>query len=292
MASSKVMASSNSRKSDLSRRSSSSSKPQPIVSDQRHTRKNSGTSNIGSITVDGLLRDIYDSNPSTGSTLLDAQITLIDSQMNVISNPADGNPNVQKTVDDVWREIVSGDRRECKEEAPDEMMTLEDFLAKAGAVDGEDVKMSVPPTERLSGGMFTFDSIPTSSFQTVDKVEGSIIGFGNGVEVNGAAEAVVGGGRGKRGRPALEPLDKAAQQRQRRMIKNRESAARSRERKQAYQVELESLAVKLEEENEQLLKEKAERTKERFKQLMEKVIPIVEKRRPPRVLRRVRSMQW
>jgi hypothetical protein len=30
----------------------------------------------------------------------------------------------------------------------------------------------------------------------------------------------------------MEPLDKAAQQRQRRMIKNRESAARSRERKQ------------------------------------------------------------
>ncbi|KAJ6930877.1 hypothetical protein NC652_014407 [Populus alba x Populus x berolinensis] len=52
----------------------------------------------------------------------------------------------------------------------------------------------------------------------------------------------------------MEPLDKAAQQRQRRMIKNRESAARSRERKQAYQVELESLAVRLEEENEHCLK--------------------------------------
>lgn len=90
----------------------------------------------------------------------------------------------------------------------------------------------------------------------------------------------------------MEPLDKAAQQRQRRMIKNRESAARSRERKQAYQVELESLAVKLEEENEWLLKEKAERTKERFKQLMEKVVPVVEQRRPPRMLRRVRSLQW
>lgn len=74
------------------------------------------------------------------------------------------------------------------------------------------------------------------------------------------------------------------------MIKNRESAARSRERKQAYQVELEALAVKLEEENEQLLREKAERTKKRYKQLMEKVVPIVERRRPPRMLRRVRLM--
>ena len=61
-------------------------------------------------------------------------------------------------------------------------------------------------------------------------VEGSIVGFGNGVEVAGSGG---GGGRGKRGRTVvMEPLDKAAQQRQRRMIKNRESAARSRERKQ------------------------------------------------------------
>ncbi|KOM35871.1 hypothetical protein LR48_Vigan02g202100 [Vigna angularis] len=161
-----------------------------------------------------------------------------------------------KTVDDVWREIVAGDRRECKEEAPDdEMMTLEDFLAKAGAVDDDnneevdcDMKIPMPLTERLGSGVFAFDPLLAATpFQ--DGVEGSVIGFGNGVEV-------VEGGRGKRARPVLEQLDKAAQQRQRRMIKNRESAARSRERKQAYQVELESLAVKLEEENDKLLKEK------------------------------------
>ncbi|CAK8573378.1 unnamed protein product [Lathyrus sativus] len=191
-----------------------------------------------------------------------------------------------RTVDDVWREIVAGDHRECKEEIPDEMMTLEDFLVKAGAVDDEDVdddvKMSIPMTENLSGsGVFSLDS----SFQGIESVEGSVVGFGNGVEV-------VEGGKGKRGRPVMEQLDKAAQQRQRRMIKNRESAARSRERKQAYQVELESLAVKLEEENDRLIKEKAERKKERFKQLMEKVIPVAEQRRPPRLLRRVRSLQW
>ena len=192
-----------------------------------------------------------------------------------------------RTVDDVWRDIVVGDHRDCKEEIHDEMMTLEDFLVKAGAVDDEDdVKLSIPITETLSGsGMFSMDP----SFQGIENVDGSLVGFGNG---NGNGVEVVEGGRGKRGRPVLEQLDKAAQQRQRRMIKNRESAARSRERKQAYQVELESLAVKLEEENAQLLKEQAERKKKRFKQLMEKVIPVVEKRRPPRPLRRVRSLQW
>ncbi|KAK6118784.1 hypothetical protein DH2020_047475 [Rehmannia glutinosa] len=74
----------------------------------------------------------------------------------------------------------------------------------------------------------------------------------------------LGRGRGKRSLSLLEPLDRAAQQRQRRMIKNR-SLRRGLE--SAYQVELESMAVKLEEENEQLLREKAERTKKRLKQV-------------------------
>lgn len=219
MASSKVMGSSN---SDISRKSSSaSSKPKAPPS-------------LGSaMSVDGLLRD---ADSSSSTLLLDAEITLLDA-----ANSAGGGP---KTVDDVWREIVSGGgqrNKECKEEAPDVMMTLEDFLlAKTGGPEAdedeeEDVKNFPPPappqlTERLSGGLFAFDAIPPPSpLQALDKVEGSIVGFGNGVEVIGGG----GGGRGKRGRiSVLEPLDKAAQQRQRRMIKNRESAARSRERKQ------------------------------------------------------------
>nr|GFB34909.1 hypothetical protein [Tanacetum cinerariifolium] len=79
------------------------------------------------------------------------------------------------------------------------MMTLEDFLAKAGA------------TERLltGGRMLNFDS-PLSN-------------------VNADEDMTP---RGKR-RPILDVLqDKAAQQRHRRMNKNQESAARSIERKQ------------------------------------------------------------
>ncbi|KAF9601305.1 hypothetical protein IFM89_018415 [Coptis chinensis] len=88
---------------------------------------------------------------------------------------------------------------------------------------------------------------------------GSILWLGNGGDR-------AGGGRGKR-RAVLEPIDKVAQQRQRRMIKNRESAARSRERKQAYTVELESLVTQLEEENARLQKEQAERSRERYNQV-------------------------
>lgn len=258
MASSKVMASSNSRNSDLSRRSSSASssavrKPKaPSLSDQPQPQAHAHINNssdhsggtgkplLGSMTVDGFLRNVYDATPAAESTLLDAQITLMEpTPITSISAAADemnagsiGSSNVPKTVDEVWREIVSGDRKECKEEEPDMVMTLEDFLlAKTGAAEievEEDVKsLPAPLTERLSsGGLFAFDPISPGPLQALDKVEGSIIGFGNGVEVIG------GGGRGKRGRNVLEPLDKAAQQRQRRMIKNRESAARSRERKQ------------------------------------------------------------
>ncbi|KAH9691742.1 BZIP domain-containing protein [Citrus sinensis] len=306
MASSKIMKSSNTRNSDLSKRSSTASSSS---TKQQQEALTDASKFASAMTVDGILRNVYNTTTAltTDATLLDAQITLVDTNSNLIANENDQNGAVSagamKSVDDVWREIVSGEKKEMKEEAIDEMMTLEDFLAKAGAVedsaggDDMDVKAFANVTERLSGGVYAFDQPAAASpFQ----VEGAIVGFGNGVEVVG--------GRGKRGRVMLEPLDKAAQQRQRRMIKNRESAARSRERKQswlqlnskhilivllidgfgifgvlqAYQVELESLAVRLEEENEQLLKEK----------LMEKVVPVVEKKRPPRVLRRVQSAEW
>ncbi|KAM3760059.1 hypothetical protein ACB098_01G165900 [Castanea mollissima] len=221
MASSKVMT----RKSDLPTTPRSSSSSSSSLS--------SPTKSLDQTTT---------TTTTDSSLLLDAQITLIETP-----NPIP----ISKTVDEVWRQIVSGERKVCKQEQhDDEMMTLEDFLVKAGAVQDqdeneEDVKMK--KEERLGG-----DSILAFPHNNNNN---------NNNNKNGSARV------GKRPR-VLEPLDKAAQQRQRRMIKNRESAARSRERKQA------------------------EKTKERFKQIMEKVIPVVENRRPPRVLRRVRSLQW
>ena len=47
-----------------------------------------------------------------------------------------------------------------------------------------------------------------------------------------AAGAGAGAGRGARKRALVDPADRAVMQRQKRMIKNRESAARSRDRKQ------------------------------------------------------------
>ncbi|KAG6607637.1 G-box-binding factor 4, partial [Cucurbita argyrosperma subsp. sororia] len=156
----------------------------------------------------------------------------------------DGPSTPSGGVDDVWRE-----------KAVEEMMRWEDFI---GVKAQEDIRLLNP----------------LNCFPQFE--EEMIVGFGNGGEISGRS--------GKRRRAPMEPMDEAALQRQRRMIKNRESAARSRERKHAHQVELELIAARLEEENHRLLKQKAERGKERLKQLMETVIPVVEKRRPPRVL--------
>ncbi|KNA20359.1 hypothetical protein SOVF_053150 [Spinacia oleracea] len=229
---------------------------------------------------------VYADNPvesGMDTALLDAEITLIDAAGAISAIGAEEEETVairrqtgeRKTAEEVWREIVAGksERKEFKVEAVDEMMTLEDFLAKAGAemegevaeeVVEEDVKVGVSGDLEMSdsGGLFDFDqSLVQCSYppqpQPMEAALGGVMVYGNGSGGVGGGMEVMGGVRGKRrGGPIMEPLDKAAQQRQRRMIKNRESAARSRERKQAYQVELESLALKLEEENEQLLREK------------------------------------
>uniref|UniRef100_A0A7N0TSB6 BZIP domain-containing protein n=1 Tax=Kalanchoe fedtschenkoi TaxID=63787 RepID=A0A7N0TSB6_KALFE len=176
----------------------------------------------------------------------------------------------RRTVEDVWKGIVAGEKKVCKVEVPDDMMTLEDFLVRAGAVDREEVvddhvKVRVPLSASVSAGLGTM----TSRLLSFDSINLSPFPSGGGSSIYGSGIAFTDSGglgrRNMRGSCVFEPLDKAAQKRQRRMIKNRESAARSRERKQEHQVKLESLASKLEEENDHLMKEKAAQTKERLK---------------------------
>lgn len=74
-------------------------------------------------------------------------------------------------------------------------------------------------------------------------------------------------------------IEKTVERRQKRMIKNRESAARSRARKQAYTHELENKVSRLEEENERLKRE----------QKAENVLPCVPPPEPRYQLRRTSS---
>ncbi|XP_016459063.2 protein ABSCISIC ACID-INSENSITIVE 5-like isoform X1 [Nicotiana tabacum] len=74
------------------------------------------------------------------------------------------------------------------------------------------------------------------------------------------------GMRGGRKRIIDGPVEKVVERRQRRMIKNRESAARSRARKQAYTVELEAELNQLKEENAHLKQALAELERKRKQQ--------------------------
>ncbi|KAI3471947.1 hypothetical protein Pfo_028635 [Paulownia fortunei] len=79
----------------------------------------------------------------------------------------------------------------------------------------------------------------------------------------------MGGTRGGRKRIIDGPVEKVVERRQRRMIKNRESAARSRARKQAYTVELEAELNQLKEENAHLKQALAEFERKRKQQYYE-----------------------
>ncbi|KAK8492253.1 hypothetical protein V6N13_010364 [Hibiscus sabdariffa] len=76
----------------------------------------------------------------------------------------------------------------------------------------------------------------------------------------------IGGLRGRK-RIIDGPIEKVVERRQRRMIKNRESAARSRARKQAYTVELEAELNQLKQENAQLKQSLAELERKRKQQV-------------------------
>ncbi|XP_058087141.1 ABSCISIC ACID-INSENSITIVE 5-like protein 5 isoform X2 [Magnolia sinica] len=274
MALSKVMTSSTSANSDLTRQPSSLYSLTAAEFQSSSVSSSSSctidpTKAFGSMSMDDILRNIYaDSSHPTAEILPPPH----DPDAGPCPLSRQGSFSLPKSVaagsvDEVWKEISVADRRisdglAFKDAAAFEEMTLEDFLAKAGAVREEDVRVPSGPASTGQGG-FGGDSVLGSQFQPQQQVaEGSsVLGFGNGVEGGGGG----GGGRGKR-RAVQEPVDRVAQQRQRRMIKNRESAARSRERKQAYTVELESLVMQLEEENARLLRQQAEQTKKRLQQ--------------------------
>lgn len=76
-------------------------------------------------------------------------------------------------------------------------------------------------------------------------------------------------GESGRGRRSSGTLEKVVERRRRRMIKNRESAARSRARKQAYTLELEAEVAKLREQNQDLWKKQEEFVEMQKNQILE-----------------------
>lgn len=166
-------------------------------------------SNQQSMSMDDILKNIYSSTtpaPAAAEPVAFSGASLTRAE--------------SKTVKEVWEEIVAGGGGDQVRggEGGDEEMTLEAFLTKAGAVSEEDV--------RIYGNNI-------NSNNNVNNCSGNNnFNINNNNNVNSNGNGGAGVGRGKRRVVEAAPVDKATQQKQRRMIKNRESAARSRERKQ------------------------------------------------------------
>ncbi|CAL0299192.1 unnamed protein product [Lupinus luteus] len=219
----------------------------------------------------------------------------------------------KKTVDEVWKDMQmkKGDHRdrEARERHPTlGEMTLEDFLVKAGVVTDSF------PTKVVGGGgaMSGIDSNGASQknasnhgnwlqyqHQHQNLQDNMMVGFvaGNAIQqpfqvaLNPILDATysetvatmslsdtqtLGQKRVASGNVVVE---KTVERKQKRMIKNRESAARSRARKQAYTQELEIKVSRLEEENERLRRQCE----------IEKVLPCAPPPDPKHQLRRTGS---
>ncbi|XP_074574677.1 ABSCISIC ACID-INSENSITIVE 5-like protein 2 [Curcuma longa] len=188
---------------------------------------------------------------------------------------ADAGALSKKTVDEVWRQIQWGKEQERQQQPSLGEMTLEDFLCRAGAVgdgpnEGGGYQVAFGPTAhwlhqchpwRRKQQKQKQKSITGSSYACHQPASQPLAAATGSMSETAYHE---GGGansspfnpqtpRRKRGH-SEDAAKKTVERRQKRMIKNRESAARSRARKQAYTNELENKVSRLEEENQRLRK--------------------------------------
>ncbi|KAL1531116.1 ABSCISIC ACID-INSENSITIVE 5-like protein 2 [Salvia divinorum] len=218
----------------------------------------------------------------------------------------------KKTVDEVWQDIQQGQKRSSLDRKTTlGEMTLEDFLVKAGVVSesaaGNKVLGPVSDGGADPTGMpqhAQWINYPMSSMHPQQQ-QGMLPAFmpshpvrqpttlgGNPImdaaypetQMTMCSSPLMGtlSDTQTPGRKRVAPDDiaeKSVERRQKRMIKNRESAARSRARKQAYTHELENKVSRLEEENEKLKR----------LQEMEKALPSIPPPEPKYQLRRTSS---
>lgn len=189
----------------------------------------------------------------------------------------------KKTVDEVWRDIQqdqesSDEERSsgCEAQISLGEITLEDFLHRAGIVTGQyqkDADKLVGPARTVEGAhlMTRVQDFPQGTSAIDAYIARQSIAQPLSVAIPSTMDAIYPDSQ-RSISPSLELSDlqtpsrkrmssgdvvyKVVDRRQKRMIKNRESAARSRARKQAYTSELEGKVACLEEENTRLKREK------------------------------------
>ncbi|KAK7276603.1 hypothetical protein RIF29_17746 [Crotalaria pallida] len=197
---------------------------------------------LGSMNLDELLQNVWTAEASKVVGIENEQMSSSSSLQRQASMTL-ARALSGKTVDDVWREIQQGQQKRYGDDMKTEdremtygETTLEDFLVQAGLF----AEASVSPAM----GLNTMDSSTPQSLQ-------QITGLSPSPSISSLSDTRPG-----RKRDAPDAYEKALERRMRRKIKNRESAARSRARKQEYHNELVSKVSRLEEQNIKLKKEK------------------------------------
>ncbi|XP_068500330.1 ABSCISIC ACID-INSENSITIVE 5-like protein 1 isoform X2 [Phaseolus vulgaris] len=185
-------------------------------------------------------------------------------------------PICKKTVDEVWSQIQKSQPKQHNEADKNETLekqptfgeiTLEEFLVKAGVVRESTLFTTILPQNNFgnipSNVPFntsyiligtTGSNVPSNRFEPHPMLpQNNTLVLRNLPTAPATHSQNLGesSGKGKK-RIISGPPEEVIERRQRRMLKNRESAARSRARRQAYTVELEAELNHLKDENEKL----------------------------------------
>ncbi|XP_022995111.1 ABSCISIC ACID-INSENSITIVE 5-like protein 1 [Cucurbita maxima] len=211
-----------------------------------------------------------------------------------------------------WQKFMNIQQNPCYSQQGLGERTLEDFLVKAGMVqESSSSSMKQLPCSMVDLGLGMGGNLgqnmsyhnhqnaamnfPGNFFSTNQMLTPSV-----GVEPSDNSSIQISqsltdwGEHSRKKRIINRSPEFVVQRRQHRMIKNRESAARSRARKQAYTVELEAELNQLKEENVKLKQTLIESEMDRQKEMMQR--KELEKRQKPTerlmTMRRAASMDW
>ncbi|KAI5412438.1 ABSCISIC ACID-INSENSITIVE 5-like protein 1 [Lathyrus oleraceus] len=253
---------------------------------------------FGSLNMEEFLASIWSSSDEATQSNKNTKTVATEEEQNISQH---GNsfsvppPICKKTVDEVWSEIHKKqpqfkeenklNRNEIlKKQQTLGEMTLEDFFVKAGVVQQQSSSLSF---QNHSGGVVSSHMRPLNvasyglrpsigmGFSSNGLVTYQMLSQNNN---SGLQDRAIGkcqnlpesSGCNTNKRIIDGPPEVVVERRQRRMLKNRESAARSRARRQAYTVELEAELNLLKEENEKLKQILAEAESKRKQELLQR----------------------
>ncbi|CAA7060526.1 unnamed protein product [Microthlaspi erraticum] len=258
---------------------------------------------LGSMNLDELLKSVcsVEANQPSSMAVNGAAAQEGLSRQGSLTLPRDLS---KKTVDEVWKDIQQNKNGGNAHERRDKQatlgeMTLEDLLLKAGVVTetisganhdgpgggpggGGGGSAGLGQNMTQIGPWVQYHQLPS-----MPQPQAFMPYPGAEMQAMVSQSSLMGGlsdtqTPGRKRLASGEVVEKTVERRQKRMIKNRESAARSRARKQAYTHELEIKVSRLEEENERLRKQKE----------VEKILPSAPPPDPKRQLRRTSSASF